>query len=289
MFMTVLVVCAVSGALLLGAAWGIFWSIPKKLEGFMIAVAGGALIVSAMSELIEPSLAKTSLLLVAASVIGGAAVFTIADRLVEKKFGKESGGGLLASVTLDGIPENLALGVALIGAGPMQVAALAGSIFLSNLPEAAGGAKEMAENRPKQQVFLLWGAAAALLSVAAIAGNLLLVDVAPKYLAAIRCFAGGAVIASLATTVFPKAYREDSYAAGLATALGLLLALALGELSSGSASKEDQQTGAATITPRNGRVRVESGCERSMPAAKSVTGAAAGCRSTWHSHHRCCR
>ncbi len=230
MLTTIIVVCVVSGALILGAAWGIFWRLPKQVEGFLIALAGGALIVSALSELIEPALTRTSLIWVAGFVSAGAIVFTIADKFVEKRFGNDSGGGLLASITLDGIPENLALGVALIGAGPMQVAALAGSIFLSNLPEAAGGAKEMAENRSKMQVFGLWTATALLLSAAAIAGNLLLENVRADYLAAIRCFAAGAVVASLSTAVFPKAYREGSYATGVATALGLLLALALGEL-----------------------------------------------------------
>ena len=172
--MTILVVCVVSGALLLGAAWGIYGKLPQELEGFLIALAGGALIVSALSELIEPALEKTSLLLVVLAVGGGALVFTIADKFVEEKYGSDSGGGLLASITLDGIPENLALGVALIGAGPMQVAALAGSIFLSNLPEAAGGAKDMAQNQSKGQVFWLWAATAVLLSAAAIAGNILL-------------------------------------------------------------------------------------------------------------------
>ena len=80
------------------------------------------------------------------TVFVGAITFTILDYLVKVKWGSKSGGGLLAAITLDGIPENLALGVALIGAGPLSVAALSGSILLSNLPEAAGGAKEMAED-----------------------------------------------------------------------------------------------------------------------------------------------
>lgn len=228
--LTILVVCVVSGALLLGAAWGIFWKLPKELEGFLIALAGGALIVSSLSELIEPALIKTSLTLVTVSVGIGATIFAALDWFVAKKFGEDSGGGLLVSITLDGIPENLALGVALIGAGPMQVAALAGSILLSNLPEAAGGAKEMVEKQSKVQVFALWAATSVLLSAAAVLGNMLLASVSQSYLAAIRCFAAGAVIASLATAVFPKAYREDSFISGIATALGLLLALALGEL-----------------------------------------------------------
>ena len=43
--------------------------------------------------------------------------------------------------------------------------------------------------------------------------------------------AAGAVVASLATEVFPKAFKEDHYFAGIATTLGLLLALALSNLS----------------------------------------------------------
>ena len=49
-------------------------------------------------------------------------------------------------------------------------------------------------------------------------------------LAATRCFAAGAVVASLATEVFPKAYQEDHHLAGIATAIGVILAVFLGEL-----------------------------------------------------------
>ena len=229
--MLFVVVGVVSGALLVGAAWGIWGRLPERLEGFLVALAGGALLLSVTSELIEPSLAESRLWIVALAVAGGAAVFEAIDYLIEKKWGDESGGGLLAAITLDGIPENMALGVALIGAGAPEVAALAGSILLSNLPEAAGGAKEMGEKgHSKARVFGLWAATAALLSVAAIAGNLLLENASEHHLAAIRCFAAGAVIASLATTVFPKAFNEDRHWAGIATALGAILAFALGSM-----------------------------------------------------------
>lgn len=234
MLTLLLVVGVVSGALLVGAAWGIWGRLPDRLEGFLVAVAGGALLLSVTSELIEPSLAESHLWIVALAVAAGAIVFAVADYLIDEKWGGASGGGLLAAITLDGIPENLALGVALIGAGAPEVAALAGSILLSNLPEAAGGAREMgAKGHAKGKVFGLWAATAALLSVAAIAGNLLLQGASEHHLAAIRCFAAGAVIASLATEVFPKAFKDDRHWAGVATALGAILAFALGELGGG--------------------------------------------------------
>ncbi len=231
MGMTLIVVAVVSGALLVGAAWGLYGPLRERTEGFLVALAGGALLLSVVTELIEPSMRESTLLVSGIGVALGAGVFAWVDYLIDERWGPSRGGGLLAAITLDGIPENLALGVALIGAGAPEVAALAGSILLSNLPEAAGGARQMRESEMgKGSVMLLWAATAAALSAAAIAGNLLLAGASVHHLAFIRCFAAGAVVASLATEVFPQAYQEDRHLAGIATAAGVLLALALGEL-----------------------------------------------------------
>lgn len=229
--MTIIVILVVSGALILGAVWGIYWKLPKKTEGFLVALAGGALMVSAILELIEPATKQTPLGWALTSVFAGALVFCVLDYFVKKKWGGNSGGGLLAAITLDGIPENLALGVALIGAEPLTVAALSGSIFLSNLPEAAGGAKEMSDNdRSKKKILWLWIGTALILSAAALVGNLLLESASKEILDYIRCLAAGAVIASLAIEVFPKAFKEDNYMAGIATAFGVILAIFLNSL-----------------------------------------------------------
>jgi ZIP family zinc transporter len=227
---TLLVVAVVSGALVIGALWGLYGPLSDAVRGFLVATAGGALIVAAALELIQPSSENASTGAVAGAVAPGAAVFSGLDWLVDEVWGSSSGGGLLAAITLDGVPENLALGVALIGATPAQVAALAGSILLSNLPEAAGGAKQMADSGHRRSRALgLWVATAVMMSVAAIAGNLLLADAGPVTLALIRSFAAGAVVASLATEVFPEAFREDRQATGLAAALGVVVAFVLGQ------------------------------------------------------------
>ncbi|WP_420605642.1 ZIP family metal transporter [Novosphingopyxis sp.] len=231
MLTLIVTVVVVSAALLIGAAWGIYGSLHAHLEGFLIALAGGALIVSVVAELIQPAIQRSTLPVVFLSVAAGAGIYSLCDWWIDKKIGEDSGGGLLAAITLDGIPENIALGIALIGAGFMQIAALAGAIFLSNLPEAAGGAKEMAaDGHGKGKVLGLWALTALLLSVAAIVGNLALSHVSKHLLAAMQGFAAGAVVASLATAVFPKAFKEDNYWTGIAVAIGLVLALALGEL-----------------------------------------------------------
>jgi ZIP family zinc transporter len=230
MLMTFLVVAVVSAALIAGALWGIYGRLSRQTEGFVIALAGGALIVSLVSEMIQPAVEQSNLWVGLGAVAAGAAVFTGIDYWIDEKWGAD-GGGLLAAITLDGVPENLALGVALIGVAPIEVAALAGSILLSNLPEAAGGAKQMIDDgRSRTRVLGLWAMTALILSVAAIVGNIALEGVSPHVLAATRCFAAGAVVASLATEVFPKAYREDHHMAGIATAIGVILAVLLGTL-----------------------------------------------------------
>ncbi len=228
---TFIVIAVVSGSLVLGAAWGIYGNLPDRVEGLIVALAGGALMISAVLELIEPASHVAPFWAVSALVLAGAAIFAALDHLIKERGGGDSGGGLLAAITLDGIPENLALGVALISTGPLGAAALSGSILLSNLPEAAGGAREMTGGgRSKRAVLGLWAATAVLLTAAALAGNLLLGGASDSTLGLIRSFAGGAVVGSLAIEVFPKAFKESGYSTGIAVALGPVLALFLDRL-----------------------------------------------------------
>ena len=227
----VAVILVVSGALIIGALWGLYGRLPSWLEGNLLAVAGGALMISVVIELIQPAVTDSGVWVAAAFAMLGAVVFASVDYLLDEKLNADGGSGLLAAITLDGIPENLALGVALISGNVMQVAALAGSILLSNLPEAAGGAKEMRRNgASNKKVLMLWIGAAILLSLAAILGKVLLKNVDDAIISAINCFAAGAVIASLATEVFPTAFKRSNHWAGISTTVGLILALALNQL-----------------------------------------------------------
>ena len=48
---TVLVIAVVSGSLVPGAAWGIYGNLPDRVEGLVVALAGGALMISAVLQL----------------------------------------------------------------------------------------------------------------------------------------------------------------------------------------------------------------------------------------------
>lgn len=226
MLTLIVVILVVSAALMVGALWGVYGKLSDRVEGFIVALAGGALIMSVIGELVEPSVKEGNLWVAIAALALGAVLFSVADYWIDEKLQSEKGVGLLAAITFDGVPENLALGVALIGASAGEVAALAGAILLSNIPEAAGGAREMKDGGMKKMtIFGLWGGATILLAGAALLGNFTLEDADPNLLAAIRCTAAGAVVASLATEVFPKAFKEDHHLAGVATALGLMIAI----------------------------------------------------------------
>lgn len=219
-------------ALIIGAIWGLYGPFPARLEGFLVALAGGALIVSVVAELLEPAARQATLLLVLAGFGAGAVVFTAVDTWLDARAEEEaSGRGLLAAVVLDGVPENLALGVVLISTDPLGVLALAASITLANLPEAAGGAREMAQGglaRPK--VLAIWCSTALVLSGAALAGYWLISPLNTNTIALIQSFAAGALVSSLATEVFPTAYREDQDATGIAVALGVAAAFGLHQI-----------------------------------------------------------
>lgn len=230
--MVFLIVSITAASLVGGALWGASGLLPKWLDGFLLALAGGALIQALMADLIEPSLTKLRLFELVVVVGAGAAFFTAADYLVDEVLGPTAGFGLVLAITLDGVPENLALGTVLQG-GALEAAAFTGAIVLSNLPEASGGARQMRHNGwTRRRILWLWSAVAVLLGLSAIVGAVALRGLERETMAIVQCVAAGAIAASLATEVFPTAFREDSYLSGVAVATGLLVSVALGTLGS---------------------------------------------------------
>ncbi len=148
--------------------------------------------------------------------------------------GSAVGFALLAAVTLDGVPENTALGVSLqVGADGAVTAgslALLFAIFASNFPEALVGAVAMrAAGRSPAFAIAVWSAAAVLLTLAVVVGYAAMGGVSPTALGFALAFAGGAVLASLADTLMPEAFERGRPASALATALGFVIAFVLAE------------------------------------------------------------
>ncbi len=188
-----------------------------------LAFASGALITALAFDLFEEAFNIGGPWVAGLGLLAGAAAFVTADELLDR-YGGSSGFALLAGVTLDGVPENLALGVGLIGSSLTGILALLVGIFASNLPEALGGAVDMRNGgRSRGFVIATWTATALLLTAAVVVGNALLVYANEGVLAFARAFASAAVLASVADTVMPEAYKEGGPLVAFATAAGFLL------------------------------------------------------------------
>lgn len=135
---------------------------------------------------------------------------------------------LLAAVTLDGVPENLALGVSLIGPGAGGSLALLVAIFASNFPESLVGSDAMRRaGRSKTFSVVVWSATALLLTAAVVVGYALLSGVDENILGFALAFAGGAVLSSLADTLMPEAFEHGRPLNSFATAAGFFLSFVL--------------------------------------------------------------
>jgi zinc transporter, ZIP family len=213
-----------SSALVIGGVAGAYWRPPRPLVAVALAFASGALITALAFDLFEESFNKGGAWLSGVGLLVGAAAFVAADELLDRHIegGGVSGFAILAAVTLDGVPENMALGVTLLeGTGSLVLLV---AIFASNLPEALGGAVGMRDQgRSGGFVILVWTVTALLLAASVVVGSAALSGADEKLLAVLLAFAGGAVLASLADTLMPDAYREGGALVAFATAAGFFL------------------------------------------------------------------
>ena len=247
-----------SSALVLGSLVGGWFQIPKRVLAGMLAFASGALITALAFELFEDSFEKGGIWRAAIGLLTGAVVFTLLsqqlDRYAEghrpEDHGSEkldtdaavkekraspasvsgaAGLALLAAVTLDGVPENIALGVSL-GEGTGGLALL-GAIFASNFPEALVGSASMrAQGRSRRFTVGTWTVCAVLLTIAVAVGAGPLSRAEPETLSMPLAFAAGAVLASLADTLMPEAYEDGGPTVAISTAAGFVLAFILATL-----------------------------------------------------------
>ena len=138
------------------------------------------------------------------------------------------GLALLAASILDGIPENLALGVSMAGERSGGSLALLVGIFAANFPEALVGAVSLrSQGRTVRATIGLWLATAALLVPAVPIGRVLLAGADPSTLAFPLSFAGGAVLAALADTLMPEAFERGRPLNAFATVAGFFVAFVL--------------------------------------------------------------
>src|SRR3712207_6295859 len=184
-----------SSGLLVGSVVGIRARLPERVLALLLAFASGALISALAFELFEDAHEKSGAWIASVAFVAGAAVFIAISSWLDRrggdvradraaKFEKEvaasdareragvsasdgAGWALLAAVTLDGVPENTALGVSIGDEGGSLALLLA--IFASNFPEALVGSAAMGKGgRTGRSILLTWFGAAILLAAAVV-------------------------------------------------------------------------------------------------------------------------
>ena len=220
-----------ASSLVLGALLGLARAWPDRLIGLVLAFGAGALISSVSFELFEDGIRVGGAAAVGIGLAAGALVFFVFSRLVEERLGEGGGPALALGAFLDGIPEQLVLGIG-IAAGAGVSVSLLGAIFVSNLPEAIGSATDMQEAGTKPvKIRRLWLAVAVLCALATPAGYLLAQNTGGHLQAAANGFAAGALLVMLVDSMIPEAVRKGGDVSGLVTVLGFAVAAGLSAVS----------------------------------------------------------
>lgn len=219
--------------LTIGSFIGAFLNVKEKYLGAISAFGAGALIAALTFGLMEESFRLGGM---DNSIIGfliGGIVFVIGDLIIIKIGGrghrrfydveKSTGWGIVLGAILDGIPESIALGIGLLLNKTVGILVLV-AIILANLPEAISSAYDLKRNeRSKKEIMITWFVVALAGLVFVILGYTIFSKFSDSLIATFESFAAGAILAMLAVTMMPEAYKESGLDASLATVAGFLL------------------------------------------------------------------
>ena len=215
-----------ASSLVLGALLGLARRWPRVAVGSVLAFGAGALISAVSFDLVEEGAALGGPGTIGLGLAVGALTYFGLDRALDR--GASDGGTALAlGAFLDGIPEQLVLGIGLATGEGVSVGLLV-AIFVSNLPEAIGSSTDMiAGGRARAGILRLWIAVAVICTLATVGGFAAADAVSDDLKAAINGFAAGALLVMLIDSMIPEAARKGGRAAGLLTVLGFAVAFSL--------------------------------------------------------------
>jgi len=198
----------------------------------VLAFGAGALISAVSIELAEEGVRVGGLAWTALGLgVGAVTYFALDGALERRSAGADTGAALALGAFLDGVPEQLVLGIGLAAGDGVGIGLLV-AIFVSNLPEAIGSASAMeAAGASRRRILLLWVGVALTCAAATVLGFALADAAASELRAAIDGFAAGALLVMLIDSMIPEARTGAGRVAGLVTVLGFAVAVALSAVS----------------------------------------------------------
>ncbi len=227
-----------AASLVLGVVLAFVRGWPPMMIGLILAFGAGALISAVSFELAEEGIRVGSARAVGIGLAVGALTYYLADGLIARRTGTgagkagrtrgpNSGVGLALGSFLDGVPEQLVLGVGLAGGQGVSVALLV-AIFVSNLPEGIGSAADMkAAGTSREKIIRLFVAVGLVCTLATGLGYAIADSISGESQAIVNGFAAGALLVMLIDSMIPEASRKAGRPAGLFTVVGFAVAAAL--------------------------------------------------------------
>lgn len=153
------------------------------------------------------------------------------ERVDGRSGGAAAGLPLMLGALLDGIPEQIVLGIGLAAGEGVSVALLV-AIFVSNLPEAIGSATEMkSAGKESRSIVTGWAIVALICTLATIGGYAISRLVGARFTGAVDGFAAGALLVMLVGSMIPEAKEKATVRVGLAAVIGYAVAAGLSAIS----------------------------------------------------------
>lgn len=219
--------------LMVGAYLGSFFKIKEKIIGIISAFGAGAMIAVLAFGLMEESFKLGSFDNAILGFLAGGIIFVIGDLIIIKIGGRghkkyydveeSTGWGIVLGAILDGVPESIALGIGLLLNPTVGLLVLVG-IFSSNLPEGISSAYDLKkQHKSNKQIILIWTIVALTSLIFVVLGYTIFSNLSSSVVATFESLAAGAILAMLASTMMPEAYKESGVNASLATVFGFLI------------------------------------------------------------------
>ena len=218
-----------ASSLVIGSLLGLARRWPDRIVGLVLGFGAGALISAVSFDLAQEGARIGEAYVLGLGLAAGALAYFVLDRLLGRRGAAAGGAGaaLALGAFLDGIPEQLVLGMG-IATGDGVSVGLVVAIFVSNLPEAMGSSSAMrATGTRPAAIRRLWVGVALVCVAATLAGWAVADKASGDVTAAVDGFAAGALLVMLIDTMIPEAVRKAGDVAGLVTVLGFAVAAGL--------------------------------------------------------------
>lgn len=231
------------GALVVGALIAWFVPVSQRFVASVMAFGAGVLISALAFDLVDEAEKTGGLGPTVIGFLGGALTYVVGNVLLARRGAHHrkspgadqmseeeqagSGTAIALGALLDGVPESTALGLSLLSGEGVGIAVFA-AIAISNLPEGLSSAAGMKHNgRSVRYVFGVWIGIALACGIAGGLGCLLLDDARPETIATITAVAAGAILAMIADTMIPEAFKQTHLYTGLITTVGFIVAFGI--------------------------------------------------------------